>query len=79
MAAAKKLYALSNLSTPDGFVRPGEEVVQELSDDAVATLIAEGAATNDKSEADAAAAASAAVPEYGTSTGGLEVVEEVIG
>lgn len=79
MAAAKKLYALRNLSSPDGLVRPGDEVVQELSEDAVKTLIREDLATYDKDKADSVAAASVAVPPSGTTTGGLEVVEEVIG
>lgn len=71
MASSKKLYAITNVSTPNGLVRSGDEITDDLTDDARKALIDGGVASESKSEADKAAGESSVDAP-------LEVVEEEV-
>lgn len=74
MAKDKTFYALSKLSGPAGFILPGA-ALDDLDADTISVLVDEGSATDDAELAAAAEASYVGAPGWGTTTGGLEVVD----
>jgi hypothetical protein len=75
MAKVTTYYALSKLSGPAGFILPGSKL-DALDADSIEQLVADGLATDDADLASHAEAGYVGAPEWGTTTGGIEVVEE---
>lgn len=77
MAGSATHYALQKLSTPAGFVLPGD-ALEGLNDDTLAQLVEDGLATTDEDAAQLAQTSYQGVPDFGTTTGGLEIIEQDI-